>query len=514
MRVEESSVPMDLRICITAALTVLIFSWPGLARVGAAVGGQPTTSKDVFPQSIEVIPGKLKVKIFLHEITYEKETILCWSYVTDGLMSQHQKEIVFTLRREKSQKPGDYPRDFLGFFATVFHLAEKGQLADVGDSTLFGETGFLGHKDFRGIGYVEPQGFPGVETGGVPLLAGILLKEDEAQIAWDLGLTRVIALLGMKYRYYPCPTWSDLNRESVASLSGMDKSILGKMARIGVRASYYEEHNHIFLVVSPTSRAQLQKVLGELPPTQPLALRTQPDSRANACLVWRPGQDQTMAITPPDSDGSRKTGAFLAFVPEQDANEVRSTEDGVALLLTNTTWQKIREALLSGSDVFVPSPGKAGASISVEWAKAATYTSSVTGETYVAEKWTNYEPRGSSPATKQRVAVNSSRIVLLTSERDLQARTTAEDLASYLNAIGSAVDAFFTPPERRTKRELTIQLALTAKGHEVRIVAAPDLSADLEEDLRQRLESVPAPKVGGPVKLDYILSLWSVASTQ
>jgi hypothetical protein len=505
---------MDIPICTTGVLTVLFFSWFGRAKGGAAVGGQPTTSKDVFPQSIEVIPGKLKVKIFLHEIKYEKETILCWSYLTDGLMSLHQKEIIFTLRREKNQKPGDYPRDFLGFFVTVFHLAEEGHLVDLGDSTLFGETGFLGHRDFRGIGYVEPQGFPGVETGGVSLLAGILLKEDEARIAWDLGLTRVIALLGMRYRYYPCLTWSDLKRESVASLSGMDKSVLTKIARIGVRASYYEEQSNIFLAVSSADRARLQKVLAELPPTQPLALRTQPDSRANACLVWRPGQDQTMAITPPNGDGSRKTGAFLAFVPGQDANEIRSTEDGFALLLTNNTWQKIREGLLSGSDVFVPSHGKAGASISVEWAKAAAYTSPVTGETYVAEKWTNYEPHGSFPATKHRVAVSSSRIVLLTSERDLQARTTAEDLASYVNAIGNAVDAFFTPSERRTSRELTIQLALTAEGHEVRVPALLDLSAEVIEDLHQRLESVPAPRVGGPVKLDYILSVWSVASTQ
>ena len=89
---------------------------------------------------------------------------------------------------------------------------------DVGQSSLFGETGLGGDRDFRGIGYIEPHGFPGVETKGVPLLAGILLKNDEAQVAWDLGLTRVTALLGMKYRYYPCPTWSDLKREPVATL--------------------------------------------------------------------------------------------------------------------------------------------------------------------------------------------------------------------------------------------------------------------------------------------------------
>ena len=502
---------MDLHFWIAGTILFVFFGWFGHARAHAATG-RPAPSKDVFPQSIEVIPGKLKVRIFLHEIKYEKETISCWSYVTDGLVAQKQKEIIFTLRRASSQKPEDYPRDFLELFATIFRYAERGQTVDIGDSTLFGETGFLGHKDFRGIGYIAPEGFPGVETGRVPLLAGILLKEDEAQIAWDLGLTRVTALLGMKYHYYPCPTWSDLKRESVASRRAMDDDLLGKIAGVGVRANYYEERNHIFLSVSPSSQTRLEKLLRGLPPTQPLALRTQPDSRANACLVWHPGEP--MAITPPGSNGSRKTGAFLAFVPEQDANEVRMVEDGFSLFLTNSTWQKIREALLSGSDILIPSDAKAGTSISVEWAKPSAYTSPVTGETYVAEKWTTYEPESSSPAPKQRVAVRSKRTVLLTSDQDLQAYTTAEDLAGYVNAIESAVDTFFAPPERRNRHELTIQLALAAEGHEVRIVAAPVLSADVEEDLQKRLESVPAPKVGGPVKLDFILSVWSVASVQ
>jgi hypothetical protein len=382
-----------------------------------------------------------------------------------------------------------------------------------GQSTLFGETGLGGDRDFRGIGYVEPQGFPGVETKGVPLLAGILLKNDEAQVAWDLGLTRVTALLGMKYRYYPCPTWSDLKREPVATLHAMEKSHLWEITRVPARASHYEERKHIFLSVLPSSWASLQGFLNKLPPTKPLALRTQPDLRANACLVWHSGHDQPVAITPAGSDGSRKTGAFLAFIPEQDTNEIQTGEDGFFLYLTNSAWQKIREALLSCTDVFVPPAGVGDASITVVWAKPAAYTSPVSGETYTAERWTTYEPERTLPP-KERLAVSSSRVVLLTSEQDLQARTTADDLGGYLNVIEKTVDTFFTRLERRTNRELTIQLELTAVGHEVGFTAVPDLSADAAEDLLKGLESVPSPKVGGPVKLDFIVSLWSVVSKQ
>ena len=106
------------------------------------------------------------------------------------------------------------------------------------------------------------------------------------------------------------------------------------------------------------------------------------------------------------------------------------------------------------------------------------------------------------------MAVNASRIVLLTSERDLEARTTAEDLGTYVNAIGDIVDTFFTSPGRRAKHDLTIHISLIAEGNEVRIVAVPGLSVDDEQNLQKRLSSVSPPKVGGSVKLDYILNVW------
>ena len=300
-----------------------------------------------------------------------------------------------------------------------------------------------------------PEGLAGVETGGVPLMAAIALKGDEAQIAWHYGLTRVSALIGKTYRYYPCPTWSDLSREPVVSLRGMDSSLLAKIPSVGVRGSYYEEHRQVYLSVAPYERARLQEFFDKLPPTQPLALRTQPDLHANACLVWRPGQGQPMAITPPGSDGSRMTGAFLAFVPEQDVTEVRREEDGFFVFLTNSDWEKIRKALASGSEVSIPPSGKDGAGISLQWLTPRAYKSPVTGETYLAEGWTTYEPQGTQSQPPHRVAVSASRIVLLTAERELATKITAEDLADYINRIQDAVDHFFRSQEANIKRELT-----------------------------------------------------------
>lgn len=502
---------MHLRIGLAGAFVIALLGW--FRRVKAvATGQQPLPAKDAFPRSVEVIPDKLSVKIFLHDLSSDGEAIPCWSYVTDGFVAKHQKETILTLRRDKSAKSEDYPRGFVELFAKLFRQAEPGQRVDVGDLALFCGVEFLPEKDIRGIGYVEPQGLLGVETGATPLLAAILLKGDEAQIAWDFGLTRITALIGMEYRCYPCPIWSDLKRQPLISLSDMDKSILEKISRVGVRASYYEEQNHVYLSIPPSEQHELQEFLGKLSPTQPVALRTRPDTRANACLVWRPGQNQMIAITPRNSDGSRRTGAFLAFVPEQNVNEVRSAEDGFLFFLTNSDWQKIREALVSGSDAFIPSGGKDRASLSIDWQKARGYVSTVTGETYFAEGWTTYQPEGASPELKQRLAVSSSRIVLLTTEREIAARTTSEDLADYINAIQDTVDAFFVAQMQRIKRELTIQLVLRQEGHEVRFVAVPNLSAEMNGELQSQLENVAEPKVRGPVTLELILTVWDIAS--
>jgi Domain of unknown function (DUF3480) len=466
--------------------------------------------KNTFLYSREVVPGKLSVKIFLHDITFEGQTIPCWSYVTDGFAAQHQKETVLTLRREIGQKPDDYPRGILELFAALFPNIGPGQSVEAGDLALFGEAEFLADKDVRGIGYVEPQGLLGVETSDAPLLAAILLKGDEAQIAWNFGLTRVTALIGMKYRYYPCPIWSDLERESLISLREMNNSLLRQISRVGVRASYYEEENHIYLSVPPSEQPELQESLDRLPPTKPVALRTRPDPRANACLVWRPGQNQMMAITRPNSNGSRMTGAFLAFLPEQNVNEVRNSEDGFVFFLTSSDWQKVREALRSGSDVFIPPRETAGASISIQWMKAKAYVSPVTGETYIAENWATYEPQCIPSASKQRDAVSAIKTVLLTEEPKIAARIAVEDLADYESRIEDMVDAFFTPEERSTNRQLTIHLALTPEGHKVSFLVMPALSAYQNADLSNRLEKVPAPKVGGPVELELILSVWGI----
>ena len=278
-------------------------------------------------------------------------------------------------------------------------------------------------------------------------------------------------------------------------------------------ASFYEEKNHIFLRVSPSEQRRMLGTLGQLDPAMPLVFLTQVDTRANACMYWLPGQKQPKAITPPNSDASRHTGAFLALVPGQDANRIQMVEDGFSIFLTNTSWRKVREALVSGTDLFLPASSADTASLSIEWGEAGTYTSPVTGERFLANGWAFYRPKNTS-SPSDLAAMSRDKVVLLTSERDLQTYTTVHELVEYLKSIKKAVDTFFAPQERETSREIAIQLALTVGGHVVKLAVKPDLTADVADDLRHKLQSVPSPKVGGPVKLEYILNIGNVSGEQ
>ena len=466
---------------------------------------QAAALRNAFPVTVDIIPGKLNARVFLHDIQYPAGASLsCWSYVSEGLAAQKQKEIIFTLVRGPGQKPEDYPHDILDLLEGIYKFAADGRLVDVGDVTPFGDTGFM-QRDIRGIGYVAPENLPGVDMPS-PALAGILLKGDEAVIAWNLTPTRVTALMGKSYRYYPYPFWSDLQRTPVGSPKDMDTSLIKKLPRAHARASYYEEDNHIFLLLYPSARERLQKQLQQVSLQQPLALRTQVDPRADSCLVWSAGQTKPIAISPPGSKGLRKTGAFLMFVAGQKETDIRMVEDGYSILVTTADWQRIREAFESGANVSIPPTKPGAASFTLEWAPS-TYTSPVTGETFSTDHWTTYQPQPAPDKAAGIVTVKA--IVLLLDQREIESHITTENLTNYLKAVEATVESFFAPLDRRGQRDVSIRFDLQADRGAIQIAVHPELDPNPFAALHQQIAAVPRAKVSGSVKLDLLLSVWA-----
>ena len=184
---------------------------------------QPANSESAkAPIHVDLIPEKLSAKVYLHTLETKSGPINCWTYMSKGFMAHQQKELAFTLVRNRNQPEDSFPRDPLTFFISIFPLAENGQLVDVGDFSELGTPSFLGHKS---IIYVAAQPFAEFIPVGFAL-AIILLKDEELVAVKSHGHARVVSRLGHTTRYYPCPPWFDPTRRAIPFAETLQQSII------------------------------------------------------------------------------------------------------------------------------------------------------------------------------------------------------------------------------------------------------------------------------------------------
>lgn len=491
---------------VAAASAILLLS--GRAFAHPSRDSQDSRTPAGFPLTVDLIPGKLKVKIYDHEIHTRAGALPCWSYVTDGLRPLGQKELIFTFSRLPGEEPESYPKNLLHFLNVVYGLAQQGRIVDVGGFTELNDSDLLA-PGFPGVAYIRGQALDGIpETRDS--LAGVLITGDELEVARAFGMTRVMSNLGRAYRFYPCSPWTDRARTSVVTMKSMEgQSLLAKTRRTWVEGAWFriDGEREIELRRLSSTRDQFASLLGQVPPDQVFTLLTEPDPVANACLVWNVGQSGLEAITPPNSNGSAKTGNFIMFVPDQQKNDFCELEDGIALLLTNSSAATIRAALQSGKDISVPISKELNLRIgSIE----QDYHDPISGEVYHSESgWHEYLPQGGFKP-KPSGPVLAQGTVLLTAQGDMAKRITVEALVGYMKLIEKAVVDEFSPLPGQPSQELVIQCELHPEGWaDIKMGSKPGISDHILQDLYNRMSAIDTPKVsGGTVKFELLYAIW------
>lgn len=482
---------------------------------------QPTTQ---FPIQIELLPGKLKVRVWLHEIDSRKGPVSCWSYITEGLQALGHEELIFTLNHNSAEKPGEYPRDPLAFFKAIYQSAAEGRMVNVGALTELGEDGFLGRRDFRAITYIRPESLKGVEMKA-PLLAAIALTGDELDVAKTFGMTRVLGLLGQAYRHYPCPPWVDRARNSLVSMKEMkEQSILAKALRSTARgvsviqesdargSRVIQEKNRITLRALTGARPQLQALLARIPPSEALALLTEPDTKASACLVWQAGQSKPTAIGLDGSDLSRLTGNFILFLPSGAENGNRMFEDGFSVFLTDDAWQAVRQALESGKPISIKA-ANGEVVFALEWIEQS-YVNPIDGRRYEAKSgWETYEPQPPAPQSpaprKKDDVTNVEKYVLLTSQEEMAKRISVDALVDFLKQVAQVVETHFKSLPRQAGQELYVQYDLQpGRKAEYQMASRPGIDDKIMQQLWEKLSALNAPGVKGQVSFQIIYTIW------
>lgn len=316
---------------------------------------------DEFPLDVAIVPG-LAARVFLHALSAPSGPVWCWTYVTRGLEVYRQREVVFTVAIGASGDAGRVPTEPLRFAATLQYLAGQGRVVDAGGLSQLGGAGFLGRP---GITYARAEAMAGVD---VPpgALAAVLITAEEIAVYQAFGQSRLLALLGQAYRYYPFPPWADLQRASVSSMASNDGSLLGQVPRAAVTGAARIDGERLAVRLHPSSAPVLHQMLNGIGAGSVFALTMGIDPTADGCLVWQAGQQGPSAITPPSSRGERLAVGFVAVLPDQPADGGQLFEDGVAMFLTSLSSQALREALASGRTIMIT--GQHGKmSLSVEW---------------------------------------------------------------------------------------------------------------------------------------------------
>ncbi len=450
-----------------------------------------------FSLRIELIPGKLTVQVVHHNLTTLQGQLPCWSYVTDGLRAHRQNELIFTLRCKATEKPRDFPPDPLDFFRAVYSFAERGQLAHVGQYSELAPPGLFGRGDLTGLVYAAPQFPSGLQTHA-RMMSAILLTASELEVCKRFGVTRMLAILGQAYSYYPCPPWADRERPSLASPDEMQaKSILAKgipLLRLPGAQFRLENRFRLVLRLLETSWQHLPGVFKQLRSNGPLAFLTEPDPKAVACLIWKPGQIEVQAIAAPDSGGSRVTGNFVMLCGEQAEDRLQMVEDGFLLWLTDATWDGLRQALETGQP-FTTSLAQIGAppvAFALEWAREF-YHSPVDGRVYFAQGgW--YSAGHPDPSSPQKLVQPG--IILLNTDDELYARITVEGLSNYTTQVVKSVEDQFGRAEEKPGQELVVQFEIGPQGNAcIEMVSRPGLDQPRLDTLLERLKTIPVPPV-------------------
>jgi hypothetical protein len=286
------------------------------------------------------------------------------------MMARGQKDLVLTFARRKAERIEPLATEVVHLLEMIWGLAAEGRTIDIGGFTEFGDRRFLGENGARGLGYLRAQALAGVaapeeKLAVIPLVAG------EVDAVKAFGITRVAARLGEHYSFYPWPPWWDRDRLVLGAADGDDASLLGKAPHVTIPGFFASVEcpggkfgSHLSLRVLESSDGIVAQVLASIPPRVVFAIVPEPDPGADALMVWRTGDVGPGAISPPGSRGQRLSVCFVIIVPEQTEDSLRASEDGASLLLRDISWDRLREALISGHSLTLTmSDGK---SMSVE----------------------------------------------------------------------------------------------------------------------------------------------------
>lgn len=289
-----------------------------------------------YPIKLELIPRRLTVSIYQHNLLGIGSHIPCWIFITGGMSALKQKEFVLILRLKKGENGKTFPKPPLQLFLFLFKSVLQKKRFNVGDVTRLGEKGLLG---FKGLGYT----FELLAPRDVPLpqhyLTCILLSTEETLAAQASGFTRVLTRLGYGASRFPALPWNDLERASLPMQAVLKSSEFRELNAISLRHSSVNlvGGDKVVLILAAAIHGLLEPFIKQHGNQRRLGFITQLLPYHDGALVWLPDKDIIEMNMDPDADGEMIAGSFL-IMARGEQNGARMLEDGFTMQFDDESW--------------------------------------------------------------------------------------------------------------------------------------------------------------------------------
>jgi hypothetical protein len=314
--------------------------------------------------SSEIVPGELTCHYFTAVVNnMGKEEAQCQGYMSEGLLSFGQAELVLLFDKKAN---GDMiPKEFFDrniketihqYLKLVLQYAKNKLVVEDKDHTEFGSPVFA--KRFAGILYCTmplPSSVV-LPVQGVRSLVAVPVLADELAVYKRCGSTRILALLGQTYRWYPTVPYCNLTRNSVVSYQEvLTNSVVAKVSQLSLpatRARMKDSNLFTLEMVKDKVHQELSNDLKQMPNDIPLCFRTYIDWIAGAHLVYNPARNGLVGISRPDGDPSVVGGSYLIVTPDDNTTNVvcNVLEDGFIVMVNNNDFEAFKRAITEGAD--------------------------------------------------------------------------------------------------------------------------------------------------------------------
>jgi len=305
-----------------------------------------------FPIRLEMVPKRLVVSVFKHELVGIGSHIPCWVFVTQGMHTFKQKEFVLVLRAGKDGNDKAFPKAPLQLMLFLYKAVSQKRTFNVGDIIRLGEKGMLG---YWGMGFTFEL-IAGKELS-LPkhYLTCILLGKEGLIAGQAFGLTRVLARMSYEANRFPIGAWNDLERNNIPLRATITNSKFKNVSTLALKYCSVNllEGEKVVLVLSPVIHSTICNFVKSQGGAARLGLITQLLPYHEGSLVWLPEKDSIEMNVLPDAEGNLIAGSFL-LITRSETIGTAMLEDGFELQVDAKTWPQLATALMRKQNIVIP----------------------------------------------------------------------------------------------------------------------------------------------------------------